>query len=86
MSIQLMYLPTSTREYCKKEKEVKTPAYFCTNCTNNTNSFCSFYGRRINGDFNRCFNHSNYSPVSTKYRTPTRLNEIIEIEEKKRGV
>ena len=78
-------LPISNRRYQNKSKESKIPAFYCKSCNSNCNGYCSFYSRKIKENNNKCFNHSNYSPVATKFKAPEHLNEIIEREEKERN-
>lgn len=59
-----------------KEKE-NVPQHTCRTCTKCVNKHCTFYNRRVE-PYNRCFNHSNYHTVATKYQTPQQLEEIKE--------
>lgn len=66
-----------------KKKEENLPKYYCDTCTKCVNSRCLFYNRRVEPKYNKCFNHSNYHPVATKYVSPVNIKEIA-LEEEKR--
>lgn len=67
----------------RKTAEVKTPKYLCKSCTKCVDNRCTFYNRPIITDYNRCFNHSQYSPLTASFKEPENLAEPIEQEEKK---
>lgn len=64
-----------TRQYIQKRK-LPTPVFYCESCEKCISGYCSFYERRVNTNFNRCFNHSNYHTVATKYQSPENITEI----------
>lgn len=66
----------------KKSAEVKTPKHFCQTCDKCDNNRCTFYNRPIVKDYNRCFNHSKYSPITVAFKAPDNLEEIVREEEK----
>lgn len=79
------YDKSNHRKICgngKNTKEVKPPQYLCKTCTKCVNSRCTFYNRQVEVDYNKCFNHSNYSPIATSFRSPDNLEEIVRNEEK----
>lgn len=45
---------------------------------------CTFYNRPVEPLYNKCFNHSNYSPVHTHYEEPENIVEIAIQNELKR--
>lgn len=66
----------------KKQEQQPEPKYFCSSCTKCTNSVCSTFKRRVEPDYNRCFNHSNYNPIKAVFKAPANLLEIMKMEEK----
>ena len=59
-------------------KEQPTPAYYCRDCARlSSDCTCAFFQRRVEPNFNRCFYHSFYSPVSATFRAPDNLEQII---------
>lgn len=58
--------------------EEKTPKFYCKSCSKCTDKHCSFFNRRVE-KHNRCFNHSNYHTVTTKYQSPENIAEIAEL-------
>lgn len=66
-----------------KTPEIQVPKYFCMSCKKRLNNRCSFFNRPVIKDYNRCFYHTNYSPVSAAFRIPDNLEEIMREEEKK---
>lgn len=45
---------------------------------------CSFFNRRVEPDYNKCFYHSQYSPIHSVYKEPENIVEIALANEKKR--
>lgn len=66
-----------------KKEDIKTPKYFCKTCTKCVNSRCSVFDRHIEPDYNRCFNHSNYSPNIVPFKAPSNIEEIAKDNEGK---
>lgn len=53
------------------------PKYFCVTCTKlKDGNFCDCFQRRVEADYNRCFNHSNYNPVLAVFKAPENIEEI----------
>lgn len=67
----------------KKEKEIKTPDFYCESCEKRCGNRCTFYNRPIVKDYNRCFNHSNYSPIQAVFKAKEDLEKIIEEEQER---
>lgn len=67
----------------KQKNEENVPKYFCKTCTKCSNKYCSFFNRRVDPKYNRCFNHSNYHPVATSYVSPVNIKEIALANEEK---
>lgn len=62
---------TRIRRTYKEINEIEVPKETCSTCTTCIDSTCSFFGRRVEPDYNRCFNHSKYKPVkNSKYVSP----------------
>lgn len=60
-----------------KETTQPQPKYFCATCTKlKEGSFCDCFQRRVEADYNRCFNHSNYNPVLAVFKAPENIEEI----------
>lgn len=86
------------RMEARREALLPKPKYYCKNCKSCTRTGgeiveglltavsyrCSFFDRRVNPNYNKCFSHSNYSPVHTKYKEPENLVELVLEEEEKR--
>lgn len=68
-----------TNEYNLKRK-IPTPDFYCESCSKFQNKRCTFYGRPVKQD-NRCFNHSFYHTVATKYQSPENIAEIAQSRE-----
>lgn len=66
----------------KKEKEIKTPDFYCESCSKRCENRCTFYNRPIVKDYNRCFNHSAYAPITVAFKAPDNLEELVREEEK----
>lgn len=83
-----IYEKSNHRAICgngkKAEQEVIPPKYHCSSCTKCAKNWCSFFNRHIEKDFNRCFNHSNYSPILASFKPQKNLEELIEKEQEKR--
>lgn len=60
--------------YVTKTQEV-IPKFTCRTCMRFQNKRCTFYDRPMDKN-NRCFNHSNYHTVATKYQSPENITEI----------
>lgn len=67
-----------------EEKDVKPPKYHCSTCTKCNKNWCSFFNRHIEKDFNRCFYHSNYSPILASFKPQENLELLVEKEQEKR--
>lgn len=52
------------------------PKYYCNSCKRCNNKRCSFFDRYIEQDYNKCFYHSSYNPIATKYVSPPNIKEI----------
>ena len=74
-----------TRKYhtTNGKKEVKTPDFYCESCEKRCGSRCTFYQRPVVADYNRCFNHSNYSPIQAVFKAKEDLEKIIEEEQER---
>ena len=66
----------------RKTEEVKTPKHLCQSCSKCVENRCTFYNRPIVKDYNRCFNHSHYAPVTVAFKAPDNLEELVREEEK----
>lgn len=68
-----------------KKTEKPQPQYYCSSCLKlKDGSFCSCFQRRVEADYNRCYNHSNYDPIVTPFRVPANIDEIVRENEEKR--
>jgi hypothetical protein len=67
----------------RKTEEIKPPKYHCISCRNRIGNRCEFFKRPVVKDYNKCYYHTCYNPVSTVFKTPDNLEELIEAEEKK---
>jgi len=79
MSIQA--LKEEKRNYHKGEEDIKTPDFYCASCAKRYGKQCTFYKRHIEPDYNRCFNHSYYSPDTASFVVLNNIEEIIKLEE-----
>ena len=60
-----------------KETTQPQPKYFCATCAKLKNgNFCDCFQRRVEADYNRCFNHSNYNPVLAVFKALENIEEI----------
>lgn len=64
--------------YNRKENEELFPKFLCKSCTKCVDKRCTFYNRPVEKTFNRCFNHSNYHTVATRYQSPEQIETIAE--------
>lgn len=69
-----------------KEEAVPEPKHFCSTCTRlQNNTTCDCFQRRVEPDYNRCFNHSSYiSPsikASFKPLPKEEMDEIVKLNE-----
>ena len=80
---QNFFTPSVTIPEELKNKEQPLPKYLCKSCTKCEENRCTFYNRPIIKDYNRCFNHSNYHPVASKYVSPVNIEDIALEEENK---
>lgn len=71
------YEKSEYRMYVTKEEEVKPPLYYCKSCTHCSHNYCSVFKRPIVNDYNKCFYHSNYSPISAVLQVSENIDEII---------
>ena len=79
------YRLTTVSENILEDKPNKNiPKYTCKSCTKCSNKWCSFFNRRVEPTFNRCFSHTFYHTVTTKYKSPNNLEEIVKEEESRR--
>ena len=68
------------------KKDIPTPSYYCRDCNKRCGNRCTFFSRPIDMNFNRCFNHSFYSPIHAAFRATANLEQIvIEQQEKLRA-
>ena len=66
---------------CKSSKEVLGAKYFCNCCTKKTDdSRCLCFGRRIEPDYNRCYFHSNYTPIVAQFKVQDNLEQTMRLE------
>ena len=56
-----------------RKKQIRTPNYYCSSCTNCTHRYCNHHNRPVQDDYNRCFYHSTYAPIQA-----TLLNKKIQ--------
>ena len=45
-------------------QDVYPPIFYCETCANRCEDYCMLFKRHVLSDFNRCFFHTNYTPVS----------------------
>ena len=64
--------------------EIPIPKYLCMTCTKCVDTRCKVFNRYVEKTYNRCFYHSNYSPIIAEFKPPENLKEIIELEEQAR--
>lgn len=67
----------------RKEKEI--PKYHCSSCTKCIKSYCQYFNRHVIPSFNKCFFHSQYTPITGLFKVTDNLEEIIEKEQEKIG-
>lgn len=68
-----------TLESMRQELEVMGPKYTCGTCTRCTaDSRCEFFGRYVEKDYNRCFNHSTYVSPAIKVEFKPLSDEIMD--------
>ena len=77
-------LTTVSENVLKDKLDKDIPKYTCKSCTKCSNKWCSFFNRRVEPNFNKCFNHTFYYTVTTKYKSPNNLEEIVKEEESRR--
>ena len=77
-------LTTVANSVLKGKLDKDIPKYACSSCTKCSNKWCSFFNRRVEPKFNKCFNHTFYHTVATKYQAPANLAERVNEEELKR--
>ena len=69
-------------DYVSKTENVEEPKFYCATCTKlESGKYCACYKRRVEADYNRCFNHSAYNPALFNFKTPENIEEIIKEEE-----
>ena len=66
-----------------KELDVKPPKFHCNSCTKRVENRCTFFNRHIEPDLNKCYYHSNYSPVLASFKVQENLDELVEKEQEK---
>lgn len=68
-------------------KDIPTPKYHCASCAKmNSELRCDVFERRVEPDYNKCFNHSHYQPSFKSYVSPSKeLFKLIEDEDNKNG-
>lgn len=75
-------LSPQARQFLKKTGQPQ-PKYFCSSCSNLKNgNYCECFHRPVDAGYNRCFNHTNYKPVTVAFKAPENLEEIVRKEEK----
>lgn len=70
------------RRYEQKEQPI--PKYHCRTCQRFTNMRCDCFQRRVEPEYNRCFNHSWYKPAIINFKVVSNLEEIMEKEEQEK--
>ena len=89
MAIQVTIKPYGFSSMIKpknNEKEQALPQYHCSSCEACSNKYCNVFDRRIEPDYNKCFNHTNYGNRQSVYQAPANLEEIVLANEKQRYV
>ena len=74
-----------SREYIRSEarymnvgkKEIPTPKYFCKTCNKCQDKRCQVFNRYVEEN-NRCFYHSNYSPIEAEFVSTVTMKDVIE--------
>lgn len=80
MLIETSQKPSLTkRRYEQKEQPI--PKYHCRTCQKFSNMRCDCFQRRVEPDYNRCFNHSWYRPAIINFKVASNLEEIMKREE-----
>lgn len=62
-----------TKKTTQEKVEMPVPKHYCNSCTRlGDDLICDCFNRRVEPDYNRCFNHSNYTPSfkALKYVSP----------------
>lgn len=63
----------------KQELEIMQPKYTCGTCTRcSAESRCEFFGRHVEKDYNRCFNHSTYATSTIKAEFKPLSDEVMD--------
>lgn len=77
--------PLLTKQQVPQRKEQPQPKYYCATCLKLKNdNLCDCFQRRVEPDYNRCFNHSNYKPVLTVFKAADNIEEIAPANERKK--
>lgn len=77
-------LSPKAQEFLKKTEQPQ-PKYFCATCTKlKDGNYCDCFQRPVDKDYNRCFNHSSYSPIVAVFKAPENIEEIALANEVKR--
>lgn len=83
MNVQPIKEIVIIRRNNKEASDVPEPKYHCASCLKLKGTTCDCFKRRVEPNYNRCFFHSNYSPVVASFKAPTNLEEIIKEEEER---
>ena len=67
--------------YAKKEEP--TPKYHCSTCTKCEGKYCKVFNRYVEKNYNKCFLHSNYTPIVAKFEPTVTMEEIAEAEKRR---
>lgn len=70
-------LSPKAQELVEKTKQ-PTPKYHCTSCAKLTDGmYCTCYQRPVDVNYNKCYNHSHYSPRKKVFKAVSNLTEIV---------
>lgn len=75
-------MKTLVRRTQKEINEIPIPKYLCNTCNKCIQNRCQVFKRYVEPSYNKCFYHSNYSPIIAEFKPPVNLKEIMEQEEK----
>ena len=62
--------------------EPELPQFKCRSCNNCDGNRCSFFNRKVEPNFNKCFNHTFYNPEAIKFVPTSNFEELVREEEK----
>lgn len=71
------YIKSETHWQVRGEKEFKVPKYFCKTCSKCQDKRCQVFKRYVEEN-NRCFYHSNYSPIEAEFVPTVSMKDVIE--------